>query len=54
MNEYEVIFAKGKKRHIVRVKEAGIIPAIDAAVHKHLTRYTNALEFEIVGAQLVG
>ena len=49
--KYIVLFQKGKKKHQVIVKAAGIVPAIELAIHKHIAQYTDGLGYEIISAQ---
>lgn len=53
MYKYVVLFQKGKKKHQVIVKATGIVPAIELAIHKHITQYTDGLCYEIVSAQKI-
>ena len=53
MEKYMVKFQKGNKIHKVIVKAVAIVPAIEDAVRKHFSKYTDALSYEIISAEKI-
>ena len=50
MTKYIVTFQKGNKIHRVKVTTQGLIPAINDAVRKHLSKYRDCWGYEIISA----
>ena len=53
MTKYAVKFQKGNKTHTIKVTAQGICTAVDEAVIKHFTKYTDGLSYEIISVEKI-